>query len=111
MAETSDQASKTEEPTEKKIRDALEEGKIPVSRETSIFASMAGLMVVQAFLIDQDVQQLALTLRSLLDDPDGFRLNTAAEAKGLLSVVGLQSMRFMLPIILILTVVRLSASL
>ncbi|QCJ74636.1 hypothetical protein DCG74_36260 [Bradyrhizobium sp. WBAH42] len=36
MAETSDQESKTEEPTEKKVRDALEQGKIPVSREHSI---------------------------------------------------------------------------
>jgi flagellar biosynthetic protein FlhB len=41
MAETSDLASKTEEPTEKKIRDALEQGKIPISREASVFASMA----------------------------------------------------------------------
>jgi flagellar biosynthesis protein FlhB len=111
MAETSDQASKTEEPTEKKIRDALEEGKIPVSREASIFASMAALMVILAFLIGEGVQQLALTLKSFLDDPDGFRLNTAAEAKGLLTVVGLQSMRFMLPIILILMVFGLAASL
>src|SRR3954453_18916611 len=111
MAETSDQTSKTEEPTEKKIRDALEEGKIPISRETSIFASMAALMVIQVFLIAEGVQQLALTLKTFLDDPDGFRLNTAAEAKGLLSVVGLQSMRFMLPIVLILMVFGLASSL
>ena len=58
MAETSDQESKTEEPTEKKVRDPLEQGKIPVSREASIFASMAALMVIQAFLIGQGVQQL-----------------------------------------------------
>ncbi len=111
MAETSDQESKTEEPTEKKIRDALEGGKIPISREASIFASMAALMVIQAFLIGQRVQQLALTLMSLLDDPDGFRLSTPADASGLLYVVGLEAARFMLPIVLVLTSFGLAASL
>ncbi|GLR85196.1 flagellar biosynthesis protein FlhB [Bradyrhizobium iriomotense] len=111
MAETSDQESKTEEPTEKKIRDALEQGRIPVSREASIFASMAALMVIQAFLIGQGVQQLVPTLKALLDDPDGFRLRTAADAKDLLSVVGLEALRFLLPPVLILAVFGLAASL
>jgi flagellar biosynthetic protein FlhB len=111
MAETSDQESKTEEPSEKKIRDALEQGKIPVSREASIFASMAALMVIQSFLIGPGVQQLVPTLKSLLDDPDGFRLNTAADAQNLLTVVGLQTMRFMLPLVIIMIVFGLAASL
>jgi len=51
MAESSDQDSKTEEPTEKKVRDALDQGNIPVSREASIFASMAALMIILTFLI------------------------------------------------------------
>src|SRR5262249_33094298 len=111
MAETSDQESKTEEPTEKKIRDALEQGRIPVSREASIFASMAALMVIQAFLIGQGVQQLVPTLKALLDDPDGFRLRTASDAKDLLSVVGLEALRFLLPPVLVLAVFGLAASL
>jgi len=111
MADKSDQASKTEEPTEKKIRDALEQGKIPVSREASVFASMAALMVIQAFLIGQGVQELVPTLKGLIDDPNDFRLITAADAKALLSVVGLQAMRFMLPIVLVMIVFGLAASL
>ena len=51
MSEAPDQESKTEEATEKKIRDSLEKGKIPVSREASIFASMVALLVIQSFLI------------------------------------------------------------
>ena len=111
MAEASDQESKTEQPTEKKIRDALEQGKIPVSREASIFASMAALMVIQSFLIGQGVQQLVPTLKGFLDDPDGFRLSTAADAQNLLSVVGLQAMRFMLPLVIVLIAFGLAASL
>lgn len=111
MAEAPDQESKTEQPTEKKIRDSLDQGKIPVSREASIFASMAALMVIQSFLIGQGVQQLVPTLKGFLDDPDGIRLNTGADAQNLLSVVGLQAMRFMLPLVIVLIAFGLAASL
>jgi flagellar biosynthesis protein FlhB len=111
MAETSDLASKTEEPTEKKIRDSIEQGKIPISREASVFASMAALMVIQAFLIGQSVQELVPTLKGLLDDPNDFRLIAPADAKVLLSVVGLQTLRFLLPIVVVMIVFGLAASL
>ncbi|QAU45264.1 flagellar biosynthesis protein FlhB [Bradyrhizobium guangzhouense] len=111
MAETSDQESKTEEPTEKKVRDALEQGKIPVSREASLFASIAALMVILSFLIGQGVQQLMPTLRSFLDDPDGFPLHTGADAQNLLTVVGLDALRFLVPLVVILAVFGLAASL
>ena len=111
MAEAPDQESKTEQPTEKKIRDALDQGKIPVSREASIFASMAALMVIQLFLIGQGVRQLVPTLKGFIDDPDGIRLNTAADAQNLMSVVGLQAMRFMLPLVIVLIAFGLAASL
>jgi len=111
MAESSDQESKTEEPTEKKVRDALDQGNIPVSREAPIFASMAALMVIQTFLIGQGVQQLTLTLKSLLDDPDGFPINTAADALNLLTVVGLEALRFLTPLLVTLAMCGLAASL
>jgi flagellar biosynthetic protein FlhB len=111
MADTSEQASKTEEPTEKKIRDALEQGKIPVSREASVLASMAALMVIQAFLIGPSVQELVPTLQGLLDDPNDYRLIAAADARALLSGVGLQVMRFMLPIVLVMMAFGLASSL
>ncbi len=111
MAEATDQESKTEQPTEKKVRDSLEQGKIPVSREASIFASMAALMVIQSFLIGQGVQQLVPTLKGFLDDPDGIRLSTAADAQNLLSVVGLEAMRFLLPLVIVLIAFGLAASL
>ena len=111
MAEATDQESKTEQPTEKKVRDALEQGKIPVSREASIFASMAALMVIQSFLIGEGVQQLLPTLKGFLDDPDGIRLSTGADAQNLLSVVGLQAMRFVVPLVIVLIAFGLAASL
>lgn len=111
MAEASDKESRTEEPTEKKIRDALEQGRIPVSREASILASMAALMVIQTFLIGQGVQRLAPSLKGLLDDPDGFRLSIGADAQNLLAAIAMKALHFVLPIVLVLAVFGLAASL
>jgi flagellar biosynthetic protein FlhB len=110
MAEKPDQESKTEEPTEQKIRDALDKGKIPVSREASILASMAALVVAQAFVVGEGVRELALTLKRLIDDPAGFRLANGADATNLLLAVAGASARFVLPIVLILAVFGLAAS-
>ena len=111
MAESSDQESKTEEPTEKKVRDALDQGKIPVSREASIFASMAALMIILTFLVGQGVQNLVPTLKNLLDEPEGFPLNNGADVQNLLTVVGLEALRFLVPPVVILMVFGLASSL
>jgi len=57
------------------------------------------------------VQQLTLTLKSLLDDPDGFPINTAADALNLLTVVGLEALRFLTPLLVTLAMFGLAASL
>src|SRR5215470_4191147 len=111
MAEIPDQESKTEEPTEKKIRDALDKGKIPVSREASIVASMAALMVVLAFVLADAVRELALTLKRLIDDPGGFPLANGADALNLLVAVASEAGRFVLPIVVILAGFGLAAPL
>jgi flagellar biosynthetic protein FlhB len=66
--------------------------------------------VIQSFLIGQGVQQLVPTLKGFLDDPDGIRLSTAADAQNLLSVVGLEAMRFLLPLVIVLVAFGLAAS-
>jgi len=45
MSGTNDEESKTEEPTEKKINEALEKGRIPVSRELSTVAGVLSLLI------------------------------------------------------------------
>jgi flagellar biosynthetic protein FlhB len=50
MAEGEDKDSKTEEPTEKKLRDAIDKGNVPFSREVPIFASILGTLVVSGVL-------------------------------------------------------------
>ncbi|GIL00254.1 MAG: flagellar biosynthesis protein FlhB [Alphaproteobacteria bacterium] len=45
MAEQPDQESKTEEPTPKKLADAIEKGNTPYSRELTMFASLIAVLV------------------------------------------------------------------
>ena len=62
MSEAPDQESKTEEATEKKVRDFVEKGKIPVSREASVFSSTIALLIVLSFLTVDSVRNLTSTL-------------------------------------------------
>ena len=55
MAEHHDKDSKTEEPTEKKIRDALEHGNTPFSREAGMLASLLGILIIFSFLLAGNV--------------------------------------------------------
>jgi len=62
MAEEPDKDSKTEEPTEKKIRDAFERGFVPVSREVATLVTVlasprAGNVTGANFIIDGGLLQ------------------------------------------------------
>ena len=110
MSEAPDQESKTEEPTEKKIRDSVEKGKIPVSREASIFSSMIALLIILSFLTVDSVRQLTSTLGRLIDDPSGFRIRNGADAVEFMGVVVGSSAQLVLPIVIVFTVAGLAAS-
>ncbi len=76
MAEKPDRDSRTEEATEKKVRDEIERGNVPVSREVSIFAFAAGLLVVMAFFLKTGAADIVLILERLLDNTNDWRLST-----------------------------------
>jgi flagellar biosynthetic protein FlhB len=111
MAETADKESKTEEPTERRIRESIEKGNIPVSREASVFASMVGIFAIAVFFVADRTQALSLSLRHLLDDPGGWSLSNGSDARQLAAMVGLEVGRFLLPIVATLTIVGIAAAL
>ncbi|ABD86657.1 flagellar biosynthesis protein FlhB [Rhodopseudomonas palustris] len=110
MSEGPDKESKTEEPTEKKIRDSVEKGKIPVSREASIFSSMIALLLILSFLAVDNVRNLTATLARMIDDPSGIRIRTAADATEFLVAVGASAAGLVLPIVIVLAVAGVLAS-
>jgi flagellar biosynthesis protein FlhB len=110
MSEAPDQESKTEEATEKKVRDSVEKGRIPVSREASIFASMIALLIILSFLTVDSARQLTSTLARLIDDPSGIRIRNGADAVEFLVVIGGNSAQLLLPMVLVMAIAGLAAS-
>jgi flagellar biosynthesis protein FlhB len=110
VSEAPDKESKTEEPTEKKIRDSVEQGKIPVSREASIFASMMALLIILSFLVTDGATNLASTLARMIDDPSGVRIRNSADATEFLVAVGMSASQFLLPIVIVLSLAGLASS-
>jgi flagellar biosynthetic protein FlhB len=110
MSDAPEQESKTEEATEKKVRDSVEKGKIPVSREASIFSSMIALLIILSFLTVDGVRQLTSTLSRLIDDPSGVRIRNGADAVEFLTVIGASSARLLLPIVIVMAIAGLAAS-
>ena len=110
MSEAPEKESKTEEATEKKIRDSVEKGKIPVSREASIFASMIALLLILSFLTVDGVRNFTSTLARLIDDPSGIRIRNSADAIEFLVAVGVSAARLVLPIVIVLALAGLASS-
>lgn len=109
MAEAADKESKTEEATEKKIRDAVEKGSIPHSREAVTFGSLLGILLVAGFL-SPGMTRLAAGLRGFIDDPGGWRLVNGGDAVRLLGLVGAEVAGVLIPAVAVLAVLGIAAS-
>ena len=110
MAETPDKESKTEEPTEKRFRDAREKGNVPHSREAATLASMLGILIVAGFFLAGGVAQLNSTLRRLMDNPGAWALESHVDAMRLFEGLGLDAARILLPAVIVLAAAGILAS-
>ncbi|MFN3461508.1 MAG: flagellar biosynthesis protein FlhB [Oceanibaculum sp.] len=77
MSDDQDEASKTEDPTDKKLSDAREKGQVAVSREVaSWFALVGGLLVVSLFASFVS-KQIYSTIRPFIEKPHEMILDAA----------------------------------
>ncbi|MBO0660954.1 flagellar biosynthesis protein FlhB [Jiella sp. MQZ9-1] len=106
-----DRSSKTEEPTEKKIRDTVEKGNLPVSREAPILASLLATMAFFVFQLKDGAAHLLLALESTMENPLQWQLGTGADALHVLEMFAVQMGQFILPATLFLMVGGVLASL
>jgi len=83
-----DKDSKTEKPTEKKLRDTMEKGNVPHSREATIFASMLATVIYVTFFLPERVGRMGEVLRDLFEKPDQWQLETGPDAIALLTRIG-----------------------
>lgn len=109
MAEE-DKESRTEEATEKKIRDAIEKGNVPVSKEASVFAGVLASLTLAHFVIGAESAEIVDLLRRLIDDPGGIALHDASDATTLMHVLALGMGAFLAPVVGVLMVFGLAAS-
>jgi flagellar biosynthetic protein FlhB len=110
VSEDSDKDSKTEEPTEKKLQDAAEQGNDPISREAALFASLIALLIVLGLLMKPAVTRVILVLQHMLDGIGDRRIGNGADAQSLFALVGHEVGLSLVPIILVIIVFGVGAS-
>jgi len=110
MADDVDHDSKTEDATDKRVSDALEQGNVPVSREVTLLTSLLAYLIIEALFAPKSAGELASALAHFVDDPSGWRLEQASDAMTLLAVVAQSAGRFLGPPIFILLLFGLGGS-
>jgi len=110
MAEKPDRDSKTEQPTEKKIRDAMERGNVPVSREVAVFAFMIALLLILTFFLKDGTFKAAYALAHLLNHTGGLPLRNGGDATALFLALLTAIAPLFIPIFAVLIGATVSAS-
>jgi flagellar biosynthesis protein FlhB len=110
MSAEVDQEDKTEQPTEKRLHDALERGQIPFSREAPLFASLSAAFVALAFLIPERAATLLSGLIGVIDDPAGWRIERGEDVIALASPLTMAAAAFLWPTIALLAGAGILAS-
>ncbi|MCC7253290.1 flagellar biosynthesis protein FlhB [Hyphomicrobium sp.] len=110
MAEQPDKESKTEEATEKKIRDSLDKGQVPHSREATTLASMLAILIAVVFLLSDNVIKLKSALATFIDRPESFLISNGADASAILMVAVLEGAKVVGPIIIVLAMAGVAGS-
>ena len=80
MAEKPDKESKTEEATEKKIRDTIEKGQLPFAKEVPVVGSFLAILVFMIFLAQPGAVELGGFLSMFLERPEAWSLATEHDA-------------------------------
>ncbi len=110
MADDQDKDSKTEDPTEKKLRDAAEKGNLPFSREVPIFASSLAFYCYLVFFLPDSAGRLGVTLKDLFGQPEQWNLSTRPDALSLLYFLGTSMAYLLMPAMIMFIVFGLASS-
>jgi flagellar biosynthesis protein FlhB len=111
MAEDEDKDSKTEEATEKRLRDAIDQGNIPFSRELPALLSLIAIVAGGTFMFSDSVGRLRNSLTRFVDNPGDWPLENAADALAVLRSVGRDAALMLFPVVALLMVAGLAGSL
>ncbi len=110
MADDVDKESKTEEATEKKVRDTVEKGQLPHSRETGILASFVAILIFSVFFAGGSIAELGSFLSIFLEKPDAWPMNTANDVVQLSRLVTIEIGKAVASLLILLVVGGVGAS-
>jgi flagellar biosynthetic protein FlhB len=110
MAEDQDKESKTEEASEKKIRDALEKGQTPFSKETPILFSLFAIMFVAAFVMPERISAMSQQLAAMMDQSYEYRLSGSGDIYWIVQRIILVAGAATMPLFLALIVAGIAGS-
>lgn len=79
MTDKPDADSKTEPASEKRIREAIEKGNVPISRELTTLAFLVALLVSMYFIVGQSGGRLASTLSLFLEKTAEWEIGTSGD--------------------------------
>jgi flagellar biosynthetic protein FlhB len=110
MAADVDHEDKTEEPTEKRLQDALEKGQTAFSREAPLFASLSAALIALVFVVPGRAASLFAGLVGVLDDPAGWRIARGEDALALAGPLASAAVDFLWPVVALLALAGIVAS-
>ncbi len=80
MSDEPDRESKTEDPSEKRIRDAVEKGNIPFSQEAGILSSIAAILVIGLMTAGPAISGLSNRLGIIIENAATLDLSNGSDA-------------------------------
>jgi flagellar biosynthesis protein FlhB len=110
MSDSEDHESRTEEATEKKILDALEQGKTPAARDVAVATLFVAFLLCASFVFQTVGPRLALSMELMLSNVGQFSLANGADAFSQSRAVGEEVGRFLAPTLSIFMVAGLLAA-
>lgn len=110
MAESDDKDSKTEEATEKKIRDAVEKGQLPHSKEAPILASFVAILIFTVFFARESMLGLSGFLATFLEKPEAWPIETELDIVHLLRIVFFEIAKAIAAVMILLVAAGVAAS-
>ena len=103
MADDQDKDSKTEDPTEKKISEALEKGNTPFSREVTYVVSLATIALVTLIYAPSFTNDVAKVLRTVFANSHDWSLDSSETVYSLMfflvGTIGLALLPIILPLV------------
>jgi flagellar biosynthetic protein FlhB len=105
-----DKESKTEEASEKKIRDTVEKGKLPFAKEAPIFASFVAILLFAIFFAESSAARMAHFLSLFLEKPEDWSLGSERDVILIMQIVMFESGKILLALMLLLVTAAIAAS-